>query len=123
LIEILEKREQLRLEQGFSAREMDAGRPAPLFQHRENIIRDSSKLWPVQVTLLGEIALIAMLAPEIAGIGDVPLNMEGWTHKDSKGIPKQKLYPITYQLLLSFSSSYSWKIIFRRNIIMKSQVV
>ncbi len=76
----------MRIQQGFSAGEMDAASPVPILQGREEIVGDPSQARPVQILIPGKIVLITVPTAKIAVIGDVPLNIKGIVHGSKKDI-------------------------------------
>lgn len=59
---------------------MNAGRFVPSSYCREDVIRYLFEACPIEIVLLLEIVLIAVLTPKIATIGDMPLDMKWFFH-------------------------------------------
>ncbi len=81
---------------------MNTGPLIPFFEGGKNIIGYPFQPRPIEILLLREILLIAVLAAEVAKVGDVPLEIERFSHPKS---------PIKIQIDLIIMTTMSEKII------------
>ena len=103
-IQMFQKREEVRLQKGLAAGEVDTGLPAPSGYRAEEVVGDSDKPGKGEIRLFGEILLVAMAAAEVAEIGDVPLDIKRFHRKmvaealtDGKE-EKKKFEVVSYKL-------------------------